>query len=55
MSMLLNLMGSRLLSLSLANQKRQELIKQAAEVDDEIAELFLDNVLSFNAQLVLAI
>jgi elongation factor G len=43
------------LSLELANQKRQELIEQVAEVDDEIAELFLNDVLSLNAQLVPAI
>jgi elongation factor G len=42
-------------SLELAAQKRQELIEQLAEVDDEIAELFLNDVLPSNVQLAAAI
>ena len=42
-------------SLELATQKRQELIEQLAEVDDEIAELFLNDALPSNAQLAVAI
>ena len=42
-------------ALELATQKRTELIEQLAEVDDEIAELFLNDALPSNAQLVAAI
>jgi len=42
-------------ALELATQKRQELIEQLAEVDDEIAELFLNDALPSNVQLAAAI
>ncbi|KAF8465437.1 elongation factor G mitochondrial [Russula ochroleuca] len=42
-------------TLELATQKRTELIEQLAEVDDEIAELFLNDALPSNAQLAAAI
>ena len=42
-------------TLELATQKRQELIEQLAEVDDEIAELFLNDALPSNTQLAGAI
>jgi elongation factor G len=42
-------------TLELATQKRTELVEQLAEVDDEIAELFLNDALPSNAQLAAAI
>lgn len=39
----------------LANQKRQELIEKLADVDDEIAEMFLDEKLPSNEQIKAAI
>ena len=42
-------------TLELATQKRTELIEQLAEVDDEIAELFLNDALPSNSQLAAAI
>lgn len=39
----------------MATQKRTELIEQLAEVDDEIAELFLNDALPSNTQLAAAI
>jgi len=42
-------------TLELATQKRTELIEQLAEVDDEIAELFLNDALPSNTQLAAAI
>jgi elongation factor G len=42
-------------TLELATQKWTELIEQLAEVDDEIAELFLNDALPSNVQLAAAI
>ncbi|KAN0137569.1 P-loop containing nucleoside triphosphate hydrolase protein [Lactarius tabidus] len=42
-------------ALELATQKRPELIEQLAEVDDEIADLFLNDALPSNEQLAAAI
>jgi translation elongation factor EF-G len=42
-------------TLELATQKRQELIEQLAELDDEITKLFVNDALSSNAQLRAAI
>lgn len=42
-------------TLEMATQKRTELIEQLAEVDDEIAELFLNDALPSNTQLAAAI
>jgi elongation factor G len=42
-------------TLELATQKRTELIEQLAEVDDEIAELFLNDAVPSNVQLAEAI
>jgi elongation factor G len=42
-------------TLELATQKRTELIEQLAEVDDEIADLFLNDALPSNTQLATAI
>ena len=42
-------------TLELATQKRTELIEQLAEVDDEIAELFLNDAQPSNTQIAAAI